>query len=110
LINMNKRELGQILLKAVKTGKCVLGLREVQKSIRGSKIVIYSTKIPKDKLKQLIEACRAVNVPTLPYEGTSFELGSLCGKRFRISALAVKAAGDADLTPLLNEAVQPSYA
>jgi large subunit ribosomal protein L30e len=107
---MNKRELGQILSRVVKTGKCVLGLREVQKSVRGSKIVIYSTKVPNNKLKQLIEACRAANVPTLPYEGTSFELGSLCGKKFRVSALAVKAAGDVDLTPLLNEAVQPSYA
>jgi len=107
---MNKRELGQILSKVVKKGKCVLGLREVQKSVRGSKIIVYSTKIPKDKLRQLIEACRAANVPTLAYEGTSFELGTLCGKRFRVSALAVKAAGDVDLTPLLNETVQPSYA
>ena len=107
---MNKRELGQILSRVVKTGKCVLGLREVQKSVRGSKIIIYSTKIPRDKIKQLLEACRAANVPTLAYDGTSFELGSLCGKRFRVSALAVKAAGDVDLTPLLNEAVQPSYA
>ncbi len=107
---MNKRELGQLLSKIVKSGKCILGLREVQKSLRGSKIVIYSTKIPQDKLKQLIEACKAANVPTLAFDGTSFELGNLCGKRFRVSALAVKAAGDVDLTPLLNEAVQPSYA
>ena len=107
---MDRRELGQILSKVVKTGRCVLGLREVQKSVRGSKIIIYSTKIPQDRIKQLIEACRTANVPTLAYEGTSLELGSLCGKRFRVSALAVKAVGDADLTPLLNEAVQPSYA
>lgn len=107
---MHKRELGQILSKVVKTGKCVLGLREVLKSVRGSKIVIYSTKMPQDKIKQLIEACRAANVPTFAYDGTSFELGTLCGKRFRVSALAIKAAGDSDITPLLNEAVQPSYA
>jgi large subunit ribosomal protein L30e len=108
---MNKRELGQLLSKIVKSGKCVLGLREVQKSVRGSKIIIYSTKIPQqDKLKQLIEACKAANVPTLPFDGSSFELGNLCGKRFRVSALAVKSAGDVDITPLLNEAVKPSYA
>jgi large subunit ribosomal protein L30e len=108
---MNKRELGQLLSKIVKSGKYVIGLREVQKSVRGSKIIIYSKKIPQqDKLKQLIEACKAANVPTLAFDGTSFELGNLCGKRFRVSALAVKAAGDVDLTPLLNEAVQPSYA
>ncbi|MEM1995208.1 MAG: ribosomal L7Ae/L30e/S12e/Gadd45 family protein [Nitrososphaerales archaeon] len=98
---MSERELGLILSKAVKTGKCVLGLKEVQKSVRGSKIVIYSTLAPKDKLKTLIEACRAANVPTLPYNKKPFELGLLCGKRFRVSALAIKSAGDADLTPLL---------
>lgn len=107
---MDKRELGLILSKVVKTGRCVLGLREVQKSVRGFKIIIYSTTIPKDKLTPLIEACRVANIPTLAYNGTSFELGSLCGKRFRVSVLAVKAAGDADLTPLLSEVVQPSYA
>jgi large subunit ribosomal protein L30e len=112
---LNKRELGLILSKAVKTGKCVLGFREVQKSVRGSKIIIYSNNLSKDRVKLLIDACRVANVPTLAYDGSSFELGSLCGKKFRISALAVKSAGDADLTSLLNgtlgpQAVQPSYA
>jgi len=104
-MDMNKRELGLILSKAVKTGKCVLGFREVQKSVRGSKIIIYSNTISTEKIKPLLDACRAANVPTLAYDGPSFELGSLCGKKFRISALAVKSAGDADLTSLLNEAL-----
>lgn len=101
---MNERELGSILSKAVKTGKCVLGLKEVLKAVRGSKIVIYSTQIPKDKLASLIEACRTANVPTLAYSSKPFNLGVLCGKKFRVSALAIKSAGDADLAPLLAEA------
>lgn len=98
---MNERELGAILSKAVKTGKCVFGLKEVQKSVRGSKIVVYSTFVPKDKLKALLEACRAANVPTLAYNKKPFDLGLLCGKKFRVSALAIKSAGDADITQLL---------
>ncbi len=62
---MDDKELSKILSTAVKTGKCVLGLKEAQKSIRGSKIVVYSTHAPKDKQQRLVEACKAANVPIL---------------------------------------------
>lgn len=100
---MEEKELEKILKGVVKSGKYVLGLREVLDSVTGSKIVIASNSVSLEEFTKLSEACNSASVPLHRYGGTSVGLGRLCGKSFRVTALAVKSPGETDLSRLLAE-------
>ena len=75
------------LIKAVKTGKVIIGAnRTIDAAAEGTaKMVILASNCPED-IKQKVQA---TNVPVLEYEGTSVELGPVCGKPFTIAAMAI---------------------
>lgn len=83
------------LIKAVKTGKVIIGAnRTVDAAADGSaKMVILASNCPEDVKKKVQET----NVPVLEYEGTSVELGPVCGKPFTIAAMAILDAGESDI-------------
>ncbi len=83
------------LIKAVKTGKVILGAnRTIEAAAEGSaKMVVLASNCPED-IKNKVQA---TNVPVLEYEGTSVELGPVCGKPFTIAAMAILDAGESDI-------------
>jgi large subunit ribosomal protein L30e len=83
------------LIKAVKTGKVILGAnRTIDAAADGSaKMVVLASNCPED-IKQKVQA---TNIPVLEYEGTSVELGPVCGKPFTIAAMAILDAGESDI-------------
>jgi large subunit ribosomal protein L30e len=83
------------LIKAVKTGKVIIGAnRTVDAAANGSaKMVILASNCPEEIKKKVQET----NVPVLEYEGTSVELGPVCGKPFTIAAMAILDAGESDI-------------
>jgi large subunit ribosomal protein L30e len=83
------------LIKAVKTGKVIFGAnRTVEAAANGSaKIVILASNCPEDIKKKTQET----NVPIMEYEGTSVELGPVCGKPFTIAAMAILDVGESDI-------------
>ena len=83
------------LIKAVKTGKVIIGAnRNVDAAENGSaKMVVLASNCPADIKKKVQET----NVPVLEYEGTSVELGPVCGKPFTIAAMAILEAGESDI-------------
>lgn len=83
------------LIKAVKTGKVIVGAnRTVDAAVDGSaKVVVLASNCPED-IKQKVQA---TNVPVLEYEGTSVELGPICGKPFTIAAMAILEVGESDI-------------
>lgn len=83
------------LNKAVKTGKVIIGAnRTVDAAANGSaKMVILASNCPEDIKKKVQET----NVPVLEYEGTSVELGPVCGKPFTIAAMAIIDVGESDI-------------
>lgn len=93
-----------VLRGVVKTGKYVLGTKAVSASIKGSKLFIHSSSLKGTPLEKIREAAKSSSTPILSYAGTSFDLGRVCGKPFRVSALLVKSAGGVDLTPLMEQA------
>lgn len=99
-----QKQLEKTLRTVIKTGKCVFGQRAIAKGLKGAKLVIASTSLEGAKRKELIATCESLGVPVLTFPGNSVRLASLCGRPFRISALAVKNAGDADLKPFLQQA------
>ena len=83
------------LNKAVKTGKVIIGVnRTVDAAVNGSaKMVVLASNCPED-IKQKVQE---TNVQVLEYEGTSVELGPICGKPFTIAAMAIIDAGESDI-------------
>jgi large subunit ribosomal protein L30e len=83
------------LIKAVKTGKVIVGAnRTMDAAADGSaKMVVLASNCP-EYIKQKIQA---TNVPVLVYGGTSVELGPVCGKPFTIAAMAILDAGESDI-------------
>ena len=83
------------LIKAVKTGKVIVGAnRTIDAAANGSaKMVILASNCPEDIKKKI----QATSIPVLEYEGTSVELGPVCGKPFTIAAMAILDAGESDI-------------
>ncbi len=98
----DEKALEKIVQKAVRTGKYVLGLKEVSQSLKGSKLVIYSTAISEKKVANILEGCKSLSIPVIGYEGSTHELGMMCRRAFRISAIAIKSPGEANLTPIIE--------
>ena len=88
-------------LKAVtKTGKFVVGRREVLGSLKGSKLVVWSASanVP----PQILNECKTLQVPAIRFDGNPIELGRTCGIPYKVSVIAVKSPGDAVLTTFEN--------
>lgn len=83
-------------LKAVtKTGKYVVGRKEVLNGLKGSKLVVWSASanVP----PRILDECRNLQVPAVRFDGNPIELGKTCGIPYKVSVIAVKSAGDAAL-------------
>jgi ribosomal protein L30E len=100
---IDEKTLSKTLTGVAKTGKYIAGYKEVWKSVKGSKVVITSLSLTDDEAKKLQEACNAATVPFLQVPLTSVGLGKALGKQFRVSALAVRSQGDANLNTILGE-------
>ena len=79
------------LKMALSTGKIYFGLKEAKKVVsRGdAQLVIVSKNAP--------EEVDFGNVKVMNFKGSSFELGSACGKPFAISYITVSDPGKSDI-------------
>ena len=93
-------ELERQLKKAARTGKYIVGRREVLGGVKGSKLLVWSASanVP----QQILDECKSLSVPAVKFNGNPVELGHACGIPFRVSVIAVKAVGDADLSHFSN--------
>jgi large subunit ribosomal protein L30e len=93
-------DLEKQLKTATKTGKYVVGRREVFSSLKGSKLLVWSSSanIP----PVMLEQSKALQIPALRFEGNPIDLGHACGIPFKVSVIAIKSQGDSDLSPFAN--------
>ena len=97
----------KLLEKAIKDavgdGKCSFGTKEVLGSIKNSKLVVLSKSVPASMMQKITEAAKGAKVQTLEYNGSSVELGKLCGTQFRISAVSLKTLSDTNLKAIIKD-------
>jgi large subunit ribosomal protein L30e len=95
-----ERELEKQLRLVSKTGKYVVGRREVMGSLKGSKLLVWSTSagLP----QSILDDSKNLQIPAIRFDGNPVELGRACGIPFRVSVIAVKSPGDADLKRFLS--------
>lgn len=89
---------------AVDDGKCSFGTKEVLGTIKNSKLVVLSHSVPPATTRKIVDAAKGAKVPTLNYNGSSVELGRLCGTQFRISAVSLKTLTDTNLKAIIKDA------
>ena len=83
----------------MKSGKTTMGYKNVLKAIRYGKAraVILSSNLPIIRKSEIEYLCILSKVKPLYFPGNNSDLGTACGKLFRISCMAVLEAGDSDI-------------
>eukprot|EP00300_Choanocystis_sp_HF-7_P002533 c11925_g1_i1.p1 GENE.c11925_g1_i1~~c11925_g1_i1.p1 ORF type:complete len:116 (-),score=18.82 c11925_g1_i1:48-395(-) len=88
-----------------KSGKAVLGYRQSLKAIRGgkSKMVILSKNCPAIRKSEIEYYCMLSKTHLHHYDGSNTELGTACGKYFRVGCMSITNPGDSDILRIVEE-------
>eukprot|EP01027_Heterolobosea_sp_BB2_P022064 GEZU01032456.1.p2 GENE.GEZU01032456.1~~GEZU01032456.1.p2 ORF type:complete len:125 (-),score=65.22 GEZU01032456.1:110-484(-) len=92
--NINSR-----LALVMKSGKYELGTKQTLKSLRNgkSKLVIISNNCPPLKKSEIEYYAMLAKTGVHHYSGNNVDLGTACGRYFRVSVLSITDAGDSDI-------------
>lgn len=84
---------------SVDTGDVTLGSEKSIQSLKLGKgqLVIVAANSPKDIREDVEYYANLSNIPFYVFEGSSVELGSVCGKPFTVATLLVNDPGDSTI-------------
>ncbi len=87
------------LALVMKSGKYVMGYKQTLKTLRNGKawLVIISKNCPPLKRSEIEYYAMLCHTPVHHYAGNNIELGTACGKYFRVSCLSITDPGDSDI-------------
>lgn len=83
----------------MKSGKAALGYKTTIKSLRlnKAKMVLISSNTPALRKSEIEYLAMLAKCGVHHYSGNNSELGTACGKYYRVSVLAVTDTGDSDI-------------
>ncbi|CAH6722587.1 60S ribosomal protein L30 [[Candida] jaroonii] len=95
----NQETINAKLGLVVKSGKYTLGYKSVVKSLRTgkAKLIIIAGNTPVLRKSELEYYAMLSKTQVYYFQGGNNELGTVCGKLFRVGTLAVLDAGDSDI-------------
>lgn len=102
------KALEKVIKDAVAADKYESGVREVLQSVKGSKLIIVSKSIDPANRAKLEDQAKTENVTVYEYPGTSVQLGKLCNKPFRITAISLKSGTAAEIDAIMSEKEAPA--
>ena len=84
---------------AVDTGDVTLGSEKSIQSLKLGKgqLVVVAQNAPKDIIEDVEYYANLSEIPFIVYDGTSVDLGSVCGKPFTVATLIVNDPGDSTI-------------
>merc|ERR1712059_46270 len=87
------------LALVMKSGKYTLGYRSTLKTLRQgkAKLVIIATNTPQLRKSEIEYYAMLAKTGVHHYTGNNIELGTACGKYFRVSVLSITDPGDSDI-------------
>ncbi|XP_045716607.1 60S ribosomal protein L30-like [Phyllostomus hastatus] len=93
------------LYLVMKSGKHVLGYKQTQKMIRQgkAKLVIFANNCPALRKSEVDYYAMLAKTGVHHYCGNNIELGTACGKYYRVSTLAIIDTGDSDIIRSMPE-------
>jgi large subunit ribosomal protein L30e len=85
-------ELVQIIQAALKEGGAIIGYKMSVKFLKtGSpRMVVLANNTPESMRREMEHNAKVSNVPVENFNGTSKDLGLVCGKPFPITAITIK--------------------
>ncbi|KAE9458938.1 hypothetical protein C3L33_09161, partial [Rhododendron williamsianum] len=91
------------LALVMKSGKFTLGYKTVLKTLRNSKgkLIIISNNCPPLRKSEIEYYAMLSKVGVHHYNGNNVDLGTACGKYFRVSCLSIIDPGDSDIIKTL---------
>lgn len=92
-------DLNSDLRLAVDTGKVTMGIEETMSAINTdkAKLVVVSVKGRGSSIDDIKHVCSVAGIRLLKFNGSSLELGAVCGKPYSVSALAVIEPGNSNI-------------
>jgi len=89
----------------IRTGKVDFGSKSAVKNAKlgKGKLIILASNIPEELKNDIFYYSRLSNIPIYVFQGSSWELGSLCGKPFMVAALTIFEPGDSEILKLIEE-------
>ena len=83
----------------MRSGKASLGYKQTLKTMRTSKakMIIISNNCPPLRKSEIEYYALLAKCNVHHYSGTNTDLGTACGKYFRVSVLSITDAGDSDI-------------
>jgi large subunit ribosomal protein L30e len=97
------RTLEKVIKDAVTADKYKSGLKEVFQSVKGSKLIIVSKSIGSNDRATLEEQAKSANVAIYEFSGNSVQLGKLCNKPFRMTAIAIRSGTAEEINAIISE-------
>jgi len=99
-------DINKAIAATVKTGKALFGANNAVKNakIGKAKLIIVAANCPQKIRGDIEYYCGLSDVPIVIYNGTSIDLGAVCGKSFMVSALTIREPGDSDILKLAEAA------
>lgn len=100
-------DIAKSIQMAVRTGKTILGANESIRAVKHGdvKLVILAANTPSSIRNDIIHYTNLSDpkIPTMDYEGSSLDLGFICGKPYLVSVVSVQQPGDSDILQLVEE-------
>merc|ERR1712034_293136 len=87
------------LALVMKSGKYVLGYKQTLKTLRQgkAKLVIIANNTPPLRKSEIEYYAMLAKTGVHHYNGNNIELGTACGKYFRVTTLSITDPGDSDI-------------
>ncbi|XP_037938261.1 60S ribosomal protein L30 [Teleopsis dalmanni] len=87
------------LALVMKSGKYCLGYKQTLKTLRQgkAKLVLIASNTPALRKSEIEYYAMLAKTEVQHYSGTNIELGTACGKYFRVCTMSITDPGDADI-------------
>ncbi len=89
---------------AVDTGNVTLGSSKTIQALKlgKGKLVIITENCPKEVAEDVTQYSQLSKIPVYTFQGTSVDLGSVCGKPFTVAAMMVNDPGDSTILEIVG--------
>ncbi|EGC33001.1 hypothetical protein DICPUDRAFT_92491 [Dictyostelium purpureum] len=98
-IRKTQENIGSKLALVMKSGKTQLGYRSTIKTLRNgkAKLIILSNNLQSVRRSEIEYYAMLSKTAVHIYNGSNVDLGTSCGKHFRVACLSITDGGDSDI-------------
>merc|ERR1712029_819571 len=98
-VKKSNESINSRLALVMKSGKCLLGYKQTLDSLRlgKAKLVIIANNTPPLRKSEIEDYAMLAKTGVHHYAGNNNELGTACGKYFRVCTLSITDPGDSDI-------------